>query len=51
MNNNNQEDIEKAVLQSRLFEEIQRSAKLQTDLELTYRELEAYKNQQDYNDE
>lgn len=49
--NNNQEDIEKAVLQTRLFEEIQRSVKLQTELEATHRELEAYKTQQDYNDE
>ena len=49
--NNNQEDIEKAVLQTRLFEEIQRSVKLQIELEATARELEAYKTQQDYNDE
>lgn len=51
MANSNQEDIEKAVLQQRLFEEIQRSVKLQTELEATARELEAYKTQQDYNDE
>ncbi len=51
MNEDKQNEVEKAVLQSRLFEEIQRSTKLQTDLELAYRELEAYKTQQDYNDE
>lgn len=48
---NSQEDIEKAVLQSRLFEEIQRSVKLQTELEATARELEAYKAQLEHNDE
>lgn len=48
---NNEQNIEKAVLQSRLFEEIQRSVKLQIELEATARELEAYKTQQDYNDE
>ncbi|MDK9845239.1 MULTISPECIES: hypothetical protein [Staphylococcus] len=48
---NSQEDIEKAVLQSRLFEEIQRSVKLQTELEATARELEAYKSQVEHNDE
>lgn len=48
---NNQEDIEKAVLQRRLFEEVQRSVQLQTELEATARELEAHKTQQDYNDE
>ena len=48
---NNEQDIEKAVLQQRLFEEVQRSVKLQTELEATARELEAHKTQQDYNDE
>lgn len=48
---NNEQDIEKAVLQNRLFEEIQRSVNLQTELEATARELEAYKSQVDYNDE
>ena len=48
---NNEQDIEKAVLQQRVFEEVQRSVKLQTELEATHRELEAYKTQQDYNDE
>lgn len=48
---NNEQDIEKAVLQNRLFEEIQRAVKLQTELEAAYRELEAYKSQVDYNDE
>lgn len=46
---NNQQEIEKAVLQHRLFEEVQRSTKLQTELEMAYKELEAYKSQQDYN--
>jgi len=48
---NNEQDIEKAVLQSRLFEEIQRAVQLQIELEATHRELEAYKTQQNYNDE
>ena len=48
---NNQEDIEKAVLQQRVFEEVQRSVKLQTELEATARELEAYKSQVEHNDE
>ncbi|WP_156874669.1 hypothetical protein [Staphylococcus succinus] len=42
----NNQDIEKAVLMNRLFEEIQRSTKLQTEYEIVCRELEAYKNQQ-----
>lgn len=48
---NNEQDIEKAVLQNRLFEEIQRSVNLQTELEATHRELEAYKSQVDYSGE
>ncbi|MGX0651663.1 hypothetical protein [Staphylococcus saprophyticus] len=48
---NNEQDIEKAVLQSRLFEEIQRSVNLQIELEATARELEAYKSQVEHNDE
>lgn len=48
---NNEQDIEKAVLQQRIFEEIQRSVKLQTELEATARELEAYKSQVEHNDE
>ncbi|MDW4443329.1 hypothetical protein QI052_07025 [Staphylococcus saprophyticus] len=48
---NNQQDIEKAVLQNRLFEEIQRSVQLQIELEATARELEAYKSQIEHNDE
>lgn len=48
---NNEQNIEKAVLQNRLFEEIQRSVQLQIELEATARELEAYKTQQDYSDE
>lgn len=48
---NNEQDIEKAVLQNRLFEEIQRSVQLQTELEATHRELEAYKSQVEHNDE
>ena len=48
---NNKQDIEKAVLQNRLFEETQRSVQLQTELEATHRELEAYKSQVDHNDE
>lgn len=51
MSNNNQENIEKAVLQNRLFEEIQRSVQLQIELEATARELEAYKSQVEHNDE
>lgn len=51
MSNNNQEDIEKAVLQQRIFEEIQRSVNLQTELEATARELEAYKSQLEHIDE
>lgn len=51
MSNNNQEDIEKAVLQQRIFEEIQRSVNLQVELEATARELEAYKSQLEHNDE
>lgn len=51
MANNNQEDIEKAVLQQRIFEEIQRSVNLQVELEATARELEAYKSQLEHNDE
>lgn len=51
MANNNQEDIEKAVLQQRIFEEIQRSVNLQVELEATARELEAYKSQVEHNDE
>lgn len=50
MNEDKQIEVEKAVLQNRIFEEVQRSLKLQTDLELAYRELEAYKNQQNYDD-
>ncbi|MEJ7218739.1 hypothetical protein [Staphylococcus gallinarum] len=41
----NKQDIEKAVLQSRLSEEIQRGINLQIQLEQACRELEAYKNQ------
>ena len=48
---NNQQDIEKAVWQNRLFEEIQRSVQLQIELEATARELEAYKSQIEHNDE
>lgn len=48
---NNKQDIEKAVLQNRLFEETQRSVKLQTELEATARELEAYKSQIEHIDE
>lgn len=48
---NNQQDIEKAVLQNRIFEEIQRSVQLQTELEAAARELEAYKAQVEHNDE
>jgi hypothetical protein len=48
---NDEQDIEKAVLQRRLFEEVQRGVQLQTELEATARELEAYKSQLDYNDE
>lgn len=48
MNEDKQNEIEKAVLQHRLFEEIQRSTKLQTELEMAYKELEAYKTQQEY---
>lgn len=48
---NNEQDIEKAVLQNRIFEEIQRSVQLQTELEATARELEAYKSQVEHNDE
>lgn len=50
MNEDKQIELEKAVLQNRIFEEVQRSLKLQTELELAYRELEAYKNQQNYDD-
>lgn len=48
---NNEQDIGKAVLQSRLFEEIQRSINLQAELEATARELEAYKSQIEHNDD
>lgn len=48
---NNEQDIEKAVLQNRIFEEIQRSVQLQTELEATARELEAYKSQVEHIDE
>lgn len=48
---NNEQDIEKAVLQNRLFEEVQRGIQLQTELEATARELEAYKAQLEHNDE
>ncbi|MGX0001503.1 hypothetical protein [Staphylococcus cohnii] len=48
---NNQQEIEKAVLQHRLFEEVQRSTKLQTELEMAYKELEAYKSQLEHDDE
>lgn len=48
---NNEQDIEKAVLQNRLFEEIQRSVQLQVELEATARELEAYKSQLEHNNE
>lgn len=44
-------EIEKAVLQSRLSEEIQRGVNLQIELEATARELEAYKSQVEHNDE
>lgn len=48
---NKEQDIEKAVLRNRIFEEIQRSVQLQTELEATARELEAYKSQVELNDE
>lgn len=48
---NKEQDIEKAVLQNRIFEEVQRGVQLQTELEATARELEAYKSQVEHNDE
>lgn len=48
---NNEQDIEKAVLQNRLFEEVQRGIQLQTELEATARELEAYKSQVEHDNE
>ncbi|MEB7753278.1 hypothetical protein [Staphylococcus pseudoxylosus] len=48
MNEDKQNEIEKAVLQSRLSEEIQRGVNLQIQLEQACRELEAYKTQQEY---